>query len=343
MKLEDLTPNTKYHTAYTYNGFIVLLNHNPNAKTFYSESYINNGNIDEVKENMGISHLLEHVCTDGWKKCNKDCSELWKKKGAIMNASTGQTYVNYYIYGLSEYAFDLIDYILSITTNPVVNMRLTKKEKAAVINELLIHTQNPQLNAFQKVNENLFTVQGLKLQDDVQLQIDNLKNLNYKKLKDWVDKYYCSGNIVFSFTGDLSESKNNPNKKSNIIKFINKKLNKFKEKPRRNYLDSIFNPGLQVSYINNNKINNTTIYFSFHMPLYLNDIETYYIDFFKMFINSSMTSLLMYELREKNKLIYNIHIDSYILSYGSYFTVEISTKNKFIEKVIERTIHIFKK
>ena len=266
-----------------------------------------------------------------------------EKKGAIMNASTGQTYVNYYIYGLSEYAFDLIDYILSITTNPVVNMRLTKKEKAAVINELLIHTQNPQLNAFQKVNENLFTVQGLKLQDDVQLQIDNLKNLNYKKLKDWVDKYYCSGNIVFSFVGDLSESKNNPNKKSNIIKFINKKLNKFKEKPRRNYLDSIFNPGLDVSYINNNKINNTTIYFSFHMPLYLNDIETYYIDFFKMFINSSMTSLLMYELREKNKLIYNIHIDSYILSYGSYFTVEISTKNKFIEKVIERTIHIFKK
>ena len=80
MKLEDLTPNTKYHTAYTYNGFIVLLNHNPNAKTFYSESYINNGNIDEVKENMGISHLLEHVYTDGWKKCNKDCSELWKKR-----------------------------------------------------------------------------------------------------------------------------------------------------------------------------------------------------------------------------------------------------------------------
>tara|TARA_B100001093_G_C26671449_1_gene946354 strand:- start:646 stop:1122 length:477 start_codon:yes stop_codon:yes gene_type:complete len=51
----------------------------------------------------------------------------------------------------------------------------------------------------------------------------------------------------------------------------------------------------------------------------------------------------MYELREKSKLIYNIHIDNYILSYGNYITIEISTKNKFIEKVIEKTIQIFKK
>lgn len=343
MDLSDLKPDTKYHTAYNINGFIVLLYHNPNAKTFYSESYINNGNIDEVKENMGISHLLEHVCTDGWKRCNKDCSELWKKKGAIMNASTGQTYVNYYIYGLKEYAYDLIDYILSITTNPVINMRLTQKEKAAVINELLIHTQNPQLDAFQQINDNLFTIEGLKLQDNVQLQIDNLKNLNYNKLKEWVDRYYCSGNIVFSFVGDLSEKKSNPNRKSKIIKFINKKLDKFKEKPSRPYVNNIFKPGMKVSYINNKKIENTTIYFSFHMPLFLKDIESYYIDFFKMFINSSMTSLLMYELREKSKLIYNIHIDNYILSYGNYITIEISTKNKFIEKVIEKTIQIFKK
>ena len=136
--LLELAPALSEHELVKEKGFLILLNNRPKSKTILVESYINNGNVDEEHDNMGISHLLEHVCTDSWKKCGKNCTDLWKKRGAVMNASTGQTYVNYYIHGLNQYCFELLDYIVSISTNPTVTKKTTEKEKAAVINELLI-------------------------------------------------------------------------------------------------------------------------------------------------------------------------------------------------------------
>ena len=338
-----LAPDKTEHELIKEKGFLILINHRPKAKTILVESYINNGNVDETHDNMGISHLLEHVCTDSWKKCKKNCTNLWKKRGAIMNASTGQTYVNYYIHGLNQYAFELIDYIIAISTNPIITKKTTEKEKAAVINELLIHTQHPQLEAYQIINKNLFSVEGLQLQDDVRLQIDNLKKLNHTLLQKWVSKYYGSGNTILCITGDLNETKNNPNKKSKILAFIKNKFRTVKKEKVRPYYKNVFNPGIKVEHVKNNNIDNTTIYFNFHSPLFFKDIEVHYIEFFKLFVNSGMTSILMYELREKYKLIYNIQFDNYTTPYGTYITIEISTKNTNILKVVKRTLQVLKK
>ena len=74
------------------NDFKVILNYNKTSNTTMIESYISNGFINENFENAGISHLLEHVITEGWKKCGKKgCTDYWKRKGVITNASTGQT------------------------------------------------------------------------------------------------------------------------------------------------------------------------------------------------------------------------------------------------------------
>ena len=52
----------------------------------------------------------------------------------------------------------------------------------------------------------------------------------------------------------------------------------------------------------------------------------------------------MYELREINKLIYNIKIDWATTNYGTYFLIETQTsKNTQIEKIIDITINVLKK
>ena len=61
-------------------GFVIIINHRPQAKTVLVESYINHGMADEETANMGISHLLEHICTDGWKKCKKIVQIIGKKE-----------------------------------------------------------------------------------------------------------------------------------------------------------------------------------------------------------------------------------------------------------------------
>ena len=61
----------------------------------------------------------------------------------------------------------------------------------------------------------------------------------------------------------------------------------------------IFKPGIEVKFLKNDNIDNTNIAFAFHAPIYQKDMDVFYIEFFKEFIGSGITSLLMEELREK--------------------------------------------
>ena len=318
------------HEFHKFNNFIILFNTSPDAKTVLVESYINNGAVDESDENLGISHLLEHICTDGWNKCRNNCSEYWKKRGVILNASTGQTYVNYFIKGLPEYLSVMVDYIVSISTAPIINSNRIKKEKKAVQNELMIHAQHNQLPLYNLLNNMLFSVPGLQKQDDIEHQLDNLNKIKTPQLVKWSKKYYGSGNTIISITGNFN--------KKNTMSRIKKKLSKYTRYRTRPYYRNVFKAGLDVGYIKNENIENTTIFFAFHSPIFYKDLETYYIDFFKEFINSGMTSILMYQLREKRDLIYNIQLDNYTTPYGTYLVIETSCKNHNIEKTVKQTI-----
>ena len=322
------------HEIYKINNFIIILNHRKDSQTCMIESYINNGYIDEDMNNAGISHLLEHVAFDGWDRCKKSCNDFWKKRGVVTNASTGQTSVNYYIYGLKEYTNDMLDYIISVSCDPIISEKRLNQEKIAVFNEMQIYASNPNLPLYNMLNKLLFLPTGLQYQDDAKLQIKNLKNITPKLVKEWVSNYYGSGNTVFCITGNF--------KKKSIVTLLNKKLKKYKRTKIRPYYQNIFKMGLEVGFHKNKLIDNTSIFLAFHSPIYYKDKDVYYIDFFKNFINSSVTSILFDELREKLKLIYGINIESYTTLYGTYFIIELSCKNKDIELVITTTINVLK-
>ena len=63
-------------------------------------------------------------------------------------------------------------------------------------------------------------------------------------------------------------------------------------------------------------------------------MDVFYIEFFKEFIGSGITSLLMEELREKEQWIYNVQLDNYTNPYGTFLIIEIATKNKHIRNVV---------
>ena len=79
------------------------------------------------------------------------------------------------------------------------------------------------------------------------------------------------------------------------------------------------------------------------MPLFIKKILKFFIlIFFNEFIGSGVTSMIMEELREKRQLIYNVNLDNYKTPYGTYITIEISSKNKHIEQVVIGVLKILK-
>ena len=324
------------HEVIEINDFKIIFNHNNNSNTTMVESYISSGYINENRENVGISHLLEHVVCEGWDKCGtKGCSDYWKKKGVLTNASTGQTTVQYYMHGLKKYSKEMVDYIISISINPNITRSRIDKEIKAVQNELMMHASHPQMNLYNLLNSMLFRIEGLIVQDDMELQLKNLKKFTTEQLKTWCQRFYGSGNMLFVISGNFS--------KNEVIKLLKSRLKKahpIKIIPK--YSD-IFQQGLDVKFLKNKNIDNTNIIFAFHAPIYQKDLEVYYIDFFKEFIGSGITSLIMSELREKKQLIYNVSVEHYTTTYGTYLTIEISCKNKDIVTVIEDSIKILKR
>ena len=324
------------HEMIIINDFKIIFNHNSNSKTTMVESYISSGCINETKENAGISHLLEHVVTEGWDKCGKEgCQSYWKKKGVITNASTGQTTVQYYMHGLEEYSMKMIDYIISISIDPIITAKRIQKEKIAVKNELMMHDSHALINLFTTMNHMLFRLEGLQYQDDMKLQIKNLQKFNTKNLSKWCKQFYGAGNMIFVISGKFNKSK--------VISYLKNKLRKGNPIKIIPQYSDIFKPGIDVQYLKDKNIDNTNIMFAFPSPIYQKDKEVFYIEFFKEFIGSGVTSLLMDELREKNQWIYSVSLDNYTNPYGTYITINISTENKYIEKVVLATIKILKK
>ena len=322
--------------VHTINDFKIVLNYVNKAKTTMVQSFISNGFINEEKGNAGISHLLEHVVTEGWNRCGKKgCTDYWKKRGVFTNASTGQTNLEYYMNGLEKYSKEMIDYITSISINPIITKYIMDKEKKAVQNELLINSSHPLVGLFNVLNEMLFRLDGLIVQDDIKLQLKNLKTFTVEDMKSWCKRFYGAGNVIFVVSGKFP--------KAQTLEYFKRKLknaNSIRIIPK---YANIFKHGLDIRFLKNNIIDNTNIVFAFHSPIYQKDLEIFYIDFFKEFIGSGVSSMLMSELREKRKLIYNIQLDHYTTPYGTYLTIEISTKNKNIEEVIFNTIKVLKK
>ena len=110
-------------------------------------------------------------------------SIILEKRGVLTNANTGQTTIQYYMRGLKQFSIEMLDYIVSINTNPELNTSRMKKEIKAVQNELMIHSNHPNMGLYNILNGMLFRIEGLIYQDDMPLQLKNLKTFTVPILK----------------------------------------------------------------------------------------------------------------------------------------------------------------
>ena len=183
-------------------GYRIILQPTPNP-VIDVECAINAGFVTETKEMSGVNHLLEHILTDGWKKCGSTCSGFWTDKGVDMNASTDETLLQYHTKGTLTYIDSMVAYITNIATHPLFKLKVLKKEKEAVIDELSTYGSDPESKLDQLFNEHFYTG-GLVHQDDWKLQIKNLKHLDLETLKRVYREHYNPRNILFIVKGKFN-------------------------------------------------------------------------------------------------------------------------------------------
>ena len=187
----------------TIHGYTVVLAPCP-IDTIAVRTVVRIGFIHETIKNAGIHHLLEHVTVDGWKPCKLTCIQYWNKRGCVMNATTGNTEVNYFVKGLPDMAEEMIQYISTIVTTPSLSEEVLRREKKAVISELSMIMNSPKYAVSNAFNQSFYVQEGLQHMDDAQLQLKNVDSLTMSMLKEAHKLMYTPETVMFVVYGNFS-------------------------------------------------------------------------------------------------------------------------------------------
>lgn len=324
----------------TINGFKFLFL--PiNSQTFQVECKVFGGSYLEDKENLGISHLLEHVITDSWKKCYKSgCVTYMERYGTVSNAYTANISTGYWIKGLTEFQNIMIEYMLSSSLDPhIIKQRMTD-EIEAVRNEITGYMNSPNYKLKDYTSKVLFKNTGMKYASDYKIQLENLKKFTVEKLINFAHRIISQKRMIFIVSGSYKKSKI-----ISVIKNILKGLsynNKFDISASVN-LQLCYNNKKSVHFVENKNNKNSTIFIEFPLNIYQGDKLLLYIPIITRIMGSGLNSLLLNQLREKDKLVYGIRVSSSTDFCGTLISINISTIDKNVKQVLEKTFYVIKK
>jgi len=317
------------------NQYKILIVPIEETNIIYVQSFILSGRMNENKKTSGISHLLEHILTESWKKCKDDCAKYWGNKGIITNASTGDTTINYYVEGLEKNYKELIEYIVKITTTPQFKESRIEVEKKAVREELNRELTDEGWKIADKVSKLLYNHEGLQSSNDLPLQIKNLKHLDKEILINYCEKIYTPKNILFIVSGDVNKNK--------ILKVFEKFLPKKSSFGTKNIQCNVFNDIKKpiTHFLKKKNAKTAEIIMAFASKIYPWEEDYFYFDILVDLLSGGMHSLLMRRLRTELHLVYNVkvYLESEII--GTLATIETTGdqgKTKLIIKSIKSVL-----
>jgi len=187
----------------TIHGYTVVLAPCP-IDTIVIRAVVATGFFHETSKTTGINHLLEHITVDGWKKCQTNCLQYWNQRGCVINATTNNTEVSYFVKGLPDMTEEMIDYISTIVTTPQLSEEVMHREKKAVISEMSMAMNNPKYELTNTFNQSFYAPEGLRYMDDAKLQLKNIGSVTMTMLKEAHRKMYSPNAVIFVVYGNFS-------------------------------------------------------------------------------------------------------------------------------------------
>ena len=220
-----------YNDGHVYelnNGQKVIIIPKPGPVTI--NTYVKVGSMNEPEDIGGISHYIEHSLFNGSKKLKPgQFMQDIEKIGADLNAFTSFNKTAYFVSTSStdKQTLDkIVDMHADMIQHPTFTPEQIEKEKHIVISEIKRAKDNPYSKAFEKLINNLFSIDS-SLEGGLTLgSSKNIENLTSKKVFDYHNKWYTPDNMTTVIVGDV-----NPHQAIKLVgKYFDKPANKVDDK-----------------------------------------------------------------------------------------------------------------
>lgn len=303
------------------NGICVVGEENDSVRTISLGIWIKNGSVDELPENNGISHFIEHMLFKGThKRTAKDIAEEMSEVGGRINAFTGKEYMCYYAHILDNHFDVALDVLSDMLCCSAFKEEDIEKEKGVILEELKMCQDSPE----DVINDSLQNAiwQGASIAENILGTEENIKGFTRADLVNYLKQHYVADNMVISVVGkmDFDTVVDQLNRS-----FVNISTNK--PIPREQNVD------YKKCFVTNDKdIEQAHICISF--PTISYDSENVYIlSVLNTIIGGGLNSRLFQSIREEKGLAYAVY--SYVESFkhGGLFSVYAATNPIQIEDV----------
>jgi predicted Zn-dependent peptidase len=286
---------------------------------------INVGSRDELLEENGIAHFIEHCIFKGTqKRKNVHILNRIDGVGGELNAFTTKEETCIYSTFLNSYHERVLELFADILFNSTFAQKELEKEKTVIIDEINSYEDNPSELIFDNFDNLVFGNHGLGRY--ILGTKDNVNSFNTEKIKKFISRTYSMDSIVISTIGAISfeDWVKLCEKYFGIIQTDNKKAKrtphknykpKTKEYNRDTYQSHIIIGNIAFSYKNRYKI-------AFSL---LNNIVG----------GPAMNSRLNMKIREKYGFTYALESNYTAYSDTGLFTVYAATDPKNIDKTIK--------
>lgn len=314
------------------NGIRIV--HKPiSGKIAHCGFIINTGSRDELLEENGIAHFIEHTIFKGTlkRKAHHILNRIDSVGGEINAYTTKEKTCVYasFVVDYFERATELLSDILINSTFPEKEI---EKEKDVIIDEIHSYQDTPFEQIYDDFEELVFCNHSLGM--NILGTEQSVNKINRNTILDFINRNYATNQIVFSIIGDVSEKK---------IKQISKK-----------YLENIptkIKPLIRIDFKDYKPFQKSIEKDNFQSHCIIGNVAYGATDKKKpgfILLNNilggpAMNSRLNMTIREKYGYAYSIES-----SYTSYtntgiFSIYLGTDQKNINKSIDLTLKELKK
>lgn len=289
---------------------------------------INTGSRDELEDETGIAHFIEHCIFKGTsKRKSYHIINRIDSVGGDLNAYTTKEETFVYASFLKEYYPRTLELFADIVFNSLFPEKEINKEKDVVIEEISSYKDSPSELIFDEFEQQVF--KNHSLGNLILGSAKDIKRYKSKNLINFVKRVYNTNEMVICSVGKIDIK--------SLVKFCEKFFGKF-EPNSRTFKRQIFNNYTPESITKNKKTFQSHCLLG-NIAYPLSDDRKTALSFLTNLLGGpAMNSRLSIALREKNGLSYNIeasytpYTDTGL--FCIYFGTDNSTYNKAVNTVI---------
>jgi predicted Zn-dependent peptidase len=305
------------------NGLRVVTEAIPGASSIALSFWVGTGSRDEVAGEQGMSHFLEHLLFKGSAtRSALDIAQAIDVVGGDMNAFTTKECTAFYVRVLADDVEVAFDILCDIFCDPGFDPKEVDAERQVVIEEMLMHADEPGDLVHDHFAEQLYS--GHSLSREILGDRKLIETMAPDQIRAFFEHHYRPQNLVFAAAGNLDHDR--------IVAGVQKRWRGREGGARPERIAPPYAAGVRKAY----KRQTDQAHLVVGVPApNRHHVDRYTASVLDVIFGGGMSSRLFQEVRERRGLAYTVYSSYTAYDDAGDFSIYVGTAPKRTKQTLQ--------